>query len=149
MRLEEEIKQTKPISEYEKGVINIILTDSYLSSKLKDFLNEFGLTTQQYNILRILRGQYPNVSSNSLIKDRMLYRSADTSRLVNRLVESGFVERSRSEEDRRHVEIIISEEGLDLLAQIDEQIHRVESFLDNLKKSEVKELNRLLDKIRD
>jgi DNA-binding MarR family transcriptional regulator len=149
MRLEEEIKQTQPISEYEKGVINIMLTDHFLSSRLKEFLARFGLTTQQYNILRILRGQYPKPSSNNLIKDRMLFKNADTSRLVNRLAEKGYVERTQSEEDRRRVEILISQQGLDNLEQIDNQIDTIESLLDNLSQAEVTELNRLLDKIRE
>ncbi|MGM0588634.1 MAG: MarR family winged helix-turn-helix transcriptional regulator [Bacteroidota bacterium] len=149
MRLEEEIKQTQPISEYEKGVINIMLTDHFLSSRLKEFLARFGLTTQQYNILRILRGQYPKPSSNNLIKDRMLFKNADTSRLVNRLAEKGYVERTPSEEDRRRVEIRISQQGLDNLEQIDNQIDTIESLLDNLSLEEVTELNRLLDKVRE
>lgn len=149
MRLEEEIKQTKPISPYEKGVINLILTDHYLTSKLKNFLQQYDLTIQQYNILRILRGQYPDVCTNNLIDDRLLYKNADTSRLIDRLVKKSFVDRRQCKEDRRRVDILISDEGLQLLKKIDQNIDTVESFLQNLTADEVQELNRLLDKIRD
>jgi DNA-binding MarR family transcriptional regulator len=149
MRLEDEIKQTKPISPFEKGVINLILTDNYISSKLKSFLQEYDLTIQQYNVLRILRGQYPEACTNNLIKDRMLFKNADTSRLIDRLVDKSFVDRKQSEEDRRQVDILISDQGLELLQEIDQNVGRIESLLDNLNKTEVKQLNRLLDKIRD
>lgn len=140
---------THPTSPFEQGVINLLMTDNYISSKLKSFLDDFDVTTQQYNILRILRGQYPEPATNNEVKERMLYKSADTSRLVDRLYEKGLVTREQCPDDRRRVDICISEKGLQLLDHIDEEINEVEEFLGNLNESEVKELNRLLEKIRE
>lgn len=149
MSLEEEIKQTKEISAYEKGIVNILLTYYMVENKLSLILSEHNLTMQQYNILRILRGVYPGCYSNNEIRERMLHKSADATRLVDRLAEKDFVQRSQCKEDRRRVDISISSKGLKILADIDTIMPKIESIINNLDKKEVDQLNTLLEKMRE
>ena len=148
MSLKNEIKQTKKISAYEKGIVNILLTYYMVENKLTLILSEHNLTMQQYNILRILRGVYPGCYSNNEIKERMLHKSADATRLVDRLADKDFVKRSQCKEDRRRVEISISNKGLDILKDIDKVMPKIESIMSNLDQKEVKKLNTLLEKVR-
>ena len=148
MSLKNEIKQTKEISAYEKGIVNILLTYYMIENKLTLILSEHNLTMQQYNILRILRGVYPGCYSNNEIKERMLHKSADATRLVDRLAKKDFVQRSQCKEDRRRVEISISNKGLDILKDIDKLMPKIESIMSNLDQKEVKKLNTLLEKVR-
>jgi len=148
MKLQSEIKLTKEISEHEKGVLNMILTYNYIETRLVSLLGEYDLTMQQYNILRILRGVFPESYSNNEIKERMLHKNSDASRFIDRLVEKELAGRSRCQEDRRRVEISITNEGLSLLEQIDERRSEIENILRNLTQAEVEELNNLLEKVR-
>lgn len=93
MRLEDEIKQKSFRNEFHKLAVNIIYTHSWLMSKIIYMLSQYDITPQQYNILRILRGQFPSPASVSLLKSRMLDKMSDASRLVDRLVEKGLVEK--------------------------------------------------------
>lgn len=148
MKLEEEIKQSKFRSEYQKLAVNIFYTHGWLVSKHSDLMKSFGITTSQYNILRILRGQHPNSAPISLLKERMLDKMSDASRLVERLRTKGLLSRKICKEDRRRVNVLITTKGLSLLAKMDEYEKESESFLNKLSKSEAKELNNLLDKLR-
>ena len=146
--VEDAIKQTKPLNVHQKGLLNILLTHNFVSTKLQSFLDGFEITIPQYNVLRILRGQFPKNCSNSLIKERMLYKNTDVTRLMDRLVSKGLVNRIHSTKDRRCVELIISEQGQKILSKIDTKFDNVINILEALSETEVTTLNTLLDKIR-
>lgn len=147
-RLEQEIKQTKPLPEYQKSIINILLTHNYVSTKMQEFLDRFGITIPQFNVLRILRGQYPETCGNYLIKDRMLYKNTDVTRLIDRLVEKDLVNRVQGSQDRRRVEIVISEKGREVLSDIDRNMGEALGMISNLTEKEAATLNGLLEKLR-
>ncbi len=149
MKLEEEIKQNKKFkSEYHKLAVNIIYTHGWLINNQSSFLKKIGITGAQYNILRILRGQYPNPASINLLKERMLDKMPDASRLVERLKQKGLVEREICKEDRRKVEVKITQKGLKLLQDTDKLEEGIDQLFKELKLSEAKTLNDLLDKLR-
>ena len=148
MRLEEEIKQKSFKSEYQKLAVNILFTHGWLSSLQKKEFDDFGITTTQYNILRILRGQHPNPASINLLKDRMLDKMSDTSRLIERLRVKGLVDRQICSDDRRKSDVEITEKGLSLLNELDAIEKNIENKLANLSKKEAVVLNELLDKMR-
>lgn len=148
MRLEDEIKQESFRNEYHKLAVNILFTHGWLMNKIQQILSRFDLTPQQFNLLRILRGQYPSPASISLLKDRMLDKMSDASRLVDRLIQKGLVERKICESDRRKVDVVITKKGLKLLEKIDETDSEMDGYLQNLSESEAKKLNDLLDKLR-
>jgi DNA-binding MarR family transcriptional regulator len=148
MRLEDEIKQKEFKNEYQKSIVNIIYTFNWIESKFKDFFKTFDLTHQQFNILRILRGQHPQPCTINLLKDRMLDKMCDASRIVERLRVKSLLERRPSPHDRRSVDIIISDKGLKLLELIDNNIEPIHNTFGSLSQEEVKKLNDLLDKAR-
>jgi len=149
MEIEKEIKQNiKFSSEYHKLTVNILYTASWLGVEHATKLKPFGLTTQQFNILRILRGQLPNPATINMLIERMIDKSSNASRLVDRLQEKGFVKRCTSESDKRSVNVQITEKGLITLKQIDELALSFDESLKTLSKEEAQELNRLLDKLR-
>jgi DNA-binding MarR family transcriptional regulator len=149
MEIEKEIKQTvKFRSEYHKMAVNILYTASWLDQDHAKKLKPFGLTTQQFNILRILRGQHPNPATINMLIERMIDKSSNASRLVDRLSQKGFVQRCANEKDKRAVNVIITEKGLETLNVIDNNSALFESAFQNLSKHEAKELNLLLDKLR-
>lgn len=149
MGLSEDIKQREFKSEHHKALINIIYTYNHIINEMNVFFKEIDITRQQYNVLRILRGQYPNPCSINLIKERMLDKMSDASRIVQRLSSKGLVNRDPSDEDRRSVEVTISKEGLELLSSTDDKVHGFEHLLESLDESEAKQLNELLDKLRE
>jgi len=128
--------------------VNLIYTHSWLVSKIQAILSEFDITPQQFNILRILRGQHPSPASITLLKERMLDKMSDASRLVDRLIQKGLVERKVCTSDRRKVDVIITDKGLKLLEEIDKTNEETDSYLKNLTLNEAKKLNELLDKLR-
>lgn len=148
MGFEEDIKQTKKISEYQKGIANLVLTYNHVITQLETFIGEYDLTLPQYNILRILRGQHPQPSTNNLIKERIIHRNSDVTRIVDRLISKGLVDRSGCCDDRRKVDILISQEGLRILNEIDGRIEVIERLLSGLDSGEIVAFNKLLDKIR-
>jgi DNA-binding MarR family transcriptional regulator len=149
MRLEDEIKQKKPFnSEYNKMVVNLIYTYNWLEDSSKVFFEEFDITSQQFNILRILKGQQPNPSTINLLKDRMLDKMCDASRLVDRLLIKGLVERTKAASDKRAVDIHISKKGEALLSTISLKMPNYEKKFNTLSEQETKDLNNLLDKLR-
>lgn len=148
MRLEDDIKQKEFRSEYHKGIINVMYTFNWLDSHSTEFFKTYDLTTQQFNILRILRGQHPKPSTINLLKERMLDKMCDASRMVERLRKKDLVERKTSEVDRRSVDIVITKKGLDLLKKIDKALPEFENIMNHLTLEEVKKLNSLLDKMR-
>jgi DNA-binding MarR family transcriptional regulator len=148
MRLEEEIKQKEFKNEYAKSVINLIYTFNWLDAQTRDFMKKFDITSQQFNILRILRGQQPSPATINLLKERMLDKMCDASRMVERLKAKSLVERRVCEKDRRAVDIMITKKGLDLLSKIDKEMPDYENLMKNLSPAEIKQLNNLLDKLR-
>jgi DNA-binding MarR family transcriptional regulator len=148
MKIEDEIKQKQFKSEYQKAVINILFTSSWLNAANTKALRPYDITPQQFNILRILRGQFPNPATVSILQERMLDRMSNASRLVDKLKLKKLVERKECKKDRRQVDIVITEKGLTLLKDIDLSIKNFENILDEITPKEAEELNRILDKIR-
>ena len=148
MRIEDEIKQKKFRSENQKLIVNLLLTGSWISFKSYEMLKPFQLTTQQYNVLRILRGQYPEPATINLLIDRMMDKMSNASRIVDRLEKKKLVERKLKAEDRRCVDVLITEKGIKLLEKIGEREKEYENNLFNLTAKEAKLLNGLLDKLR-
>ena len=149
MRLEDEIRTRQFRSEQNKLTTNIIYTYNWLMTRNSKMFEKFGLTMQQYNILRIMRGQHPSTCTIQLLKDRMLDKQPDISRLLDRLHQKQLIERKPSSADRRRLDVLISQAGLDLLAEMDPEVMTLESGLDALTEEEFKEANRLLDRLRD
>jgi DNA-binding MarR family transcriptional regulator len=148
MEIGKEIKQSKFRNEHHKMVLNIIFTSGWLGAKHASTLKPWGISTQQYNILRILRGQLPNPATVNLLIDRMLDKNSNASRLVEKLRLKKLVQRAVCAEDRRAVNVIITQKGLDLLAEIDKQEMTFLKEFKNLSDKEAEQLNILLDKLR-
>ena len=148
MSLEDEIKG-RFRNEYHKGLINLNFTVRQLSYEFYQSLKVHGIAEQQYNVLRILRGFRSSLPiSIGFIKERMLDRDSDVSRIVDRLYEKGLVTRKENPDDRRQKSVEITENGLAILDRMFECEKKADTLLNNLSMDEVKELNRLLDKIR-
>ncbi|PTR01323.1 DNA-binding MarR family transcriptional regulator [Mucilaginibacter yixingensis] len=149
MKIEEAIQQnTKFEDNYHKVIVNINYTYSWISNVSREVFERYNLTSQQFNILRILRGQYPNPATVNLLKERMIDKMSDASRIVDRLVQKGMVSRCTNNKDRRAVDIRISEEGLKILAIMDQEFKASDLFKDNLTEEEAGLLSDLLDKLR-
>ena len=148
MGIAEEIKQEKFKSEYSKAIVNIIYTNSWLQQKHLSVFKSFGLTTPQFNILRILRGQHPEPATVNLLIDRMLDKSSNASRIVDRLEEKEFVKRVQCKNDRRAVDVYITEKELNILPKLDVVLDDLQSNSTKLTEEESKVLNDLLDKMR-
>lgn len=149
MKLEEEIKQKNFRNEYQKLAVNLFFTNGWLANNFSNIFKQFDLTINQFNVLRILRGQYPNSASVNLLKERMLDKMSDASRLVERLRTKGLVERSVCPNDRRKVDVVITKKGLEILKACDELDSEFDKLLHNLSMEEAKTLNELLDKLRN
>ena len=128
--------------------VNILFTNNWLLEHTEKPLKEKGITGQQFNILRILRGQFPNPASVNLLKERMLDKMSDVSRLVERLRKKGLVSRKECESDRRLTDVLITTKGLSLLKYFDERNEEEEKLLNRLSGKEAAILNDLLDKLR-
>ncbi|HEY4288946.1 MAG TPA: family 10 glycosylhydrolase [Puia sp.] len=148
MALENEINQRKFRTEYQKARINIIYTSNWLSAQVSSYFDESDITPQQFNILRILRGEGKALSTMQ-IRQRMLDKMSDTSRIVDRLVKKGLVKKSPNAEDRRLVDVVITLKGKKLLEKIDPFEDEADKFMSSLSEEETKTLNSLLDKLRN
>src|SRR5258708_28246728 len=144
MKIDEEIQSTNFEDEYHKAVINISYTYSWLNNSFRCQFEKHNLTNQQFNVLRILRGQYPNPATVNLIKERMLDKMSDASRIVDRLVQKGLVSRCTNNKDRRAVDIHISDIGLDILSTMDVEFKAKEILQNNLTEEEAGKLSNLL-----
>lgn len=149
MSLENDIQQKSFRSEYQKALLNIIYTHNYLNNIVNEFFKDYSITRQQYNVMRIIKGQSPKAASIQLIRDRMLDKMSDASRIVERLRIKNLVRREASPEDKRTVHITITDDGIRLLETIETRIEEVESSLRKLSVEEAAQLNKLLDKIRE
>jgi DNA-binding MarR family transcriptional regulator len=149
MSIEKDIKQNHFKSPYSKAVVNIVYTNSWLTSLQMEIFKPFDLTLQQYNVLRILRGHYPKPITVIAIIERMLDKMSNASRLVDKLLAKELVERRVCPDDRRAVDVLITQKGLDLLEEIDILQHKWEEHLHGLTESEALLLSNLLDKLRE
>jgi DNA-binding MarR family transcriptional regulator len=148
MTIEQTIQQPNFKSPYSKAIVNVIYTNSWLQSLQAEVFKPFDLTPQQYNVLRILRGQYPNPITVVAIIERMLDKMSNASRLVDKLLAKELVVRRLCPSDRRAVDVTITEKGLALLVDIDVIQHKWEKRFHGLSESEVLLLSELLDKMR-
>lgn len=146
--IEEELKQKKFDNEFEKAAVNILFTSSWLYNINTARFKKHGLTTEQYNVLRILRGSAPKPLMLSEITCRMIDKSSNATRLVEKLRLKGLLGRELCPNNRRQVEIVITKEGLHLLTKIDKERDEWIMQLKGITKAEAQELNRLLDKLR-
>lgn len=149
MGLAEDIKQEKFISHHQKALINIIYTNNWISEKMRDVLGPEGLTPQQFNVLRILRGSDPDPLSTLQIRERMLDKMSDTSRIVDRLISKGLAAKKTCRLDKRLVDISITELGLSVLKKLDSKSRQLQGLLSNLSEGEAAQLSDMLDKIRE
>ena len=146
--LEKEIHQREFRNEYQKVLINIIHTNNYLVGKMNNVLKPYDITRQQYNVLRILRGQHPAHITVLEIRERMLDKMSDASRIVERLRRKELVNRAFGSRDKRSVEVTITEAGLALLARMEDDVNSLEKLFKHINVEEAMVLNESLDKIR-
>jgi DNA-binding MarR family transcriptional regulator len=149
MELEKEIDQKHFHSVYHKLIINVLYTGKWLDYNHSQLFKQFGLTGQQYNILRILRGAAPKPATVQYLTDRMLDKSSNASRLVDKLEEKGWASRTICEHNRRAVDVAITEAGLALLSRMDGSLKEENMLSGCLTEAEAESLNNLLDKLRD
>lgn len=148
MGIEKDINQLRKFrNEHHKCVVNLIFTYSWVTEKLKQYLEAEDLTLQQYNILRILRGNNAPLSTLQ-IRDRMLDKMSDTSRIVDRLVLKKLAKKTVSKKDKRLVDVVITARGKSILARLDTSQQMIDNVVHNLTEADAKVLNGLLDKIR-
>lgn len=148
MGIEKEIQQQSFRNEYQKATVNILFTANWLNEKVRLFLEAEDITPQQYNILRILRGG-KNPLSTMQIRERMLDKMSDTSRIVERMLKKGLVEKKICPTDKRLVDVTISRKGLQVLEKLDARNDQLDKILKGLSGEEANQLNSLLDKMRE
>jgi DNA-binding MarR family transcriptional regulator len=148
MEIEKEIYNRKFENSHQKAVVNLLYTYGWITNLLRLLLNKHNVTLQQYNILRILRGHHPNPATINILKERMLDKMSDASRIVERLVQKDLVIRCVSDKDRRAVDILISQNGLDILQKLDAEISLKAMLSNNISEDEASTLSGLLDKMR-
>lgn len=148
MEIEKEIYNRKFENSHQKAVVNLLYTYGWITNLLRLLLNKHNVTLQQYNILRILRVQHPNPATINILKERMLDKMSDASRIVERLVQKDLVIRCVSDKDRRAVDILISQNGLDILQKLDTEISLKAMLSNNISEEEASTLSGLLDKMR-
>ena len=148
MGIEQDIQQTRFRNNFQKAAVNLLYTSGWLRDQMKMIFDREDITAQQVNMLRILRGSFPAPLSTLQIRDRMLEKMSDTSRLVDRLVTKGLVKKITSETDRRLVDVLITEKGKKLLTRLDACDTEMDAIFSNLNEQEAAQLSQLLDKIR-
>lgn len=148
MRLEDEIKQKIPFrTAKERAMVNLLFTTNWMVGLQKQTFKPYGITLQQFNVLRILRGQHPEPISTSDIRERMLDRMSDVSRIVDRLVRKELVERKTCKADKRLVDVVITSQGLALLTETDPKID-MQNFALGISEEQAEQLNDILDQLR-
>ena len=148
MKLEEAIKTDRFESETHKATLNIMYTAYWLKTHVSGVLKEYGITTEQFNVLRILKGKHPEQMCVKEIGSRMIEKSSNVPRIVDRLVEKKLVKRTASKEDKRETIISLTEKGLSLLLAISNLVERVTREISGIDESDAKKLNELLEKLR-
>ncbi|MEL7120399.1 MAG: MarR family transcriptional regulator [Bacteroidota bacterium] len=149
MGIQNDIKQTRPFrNEHHEALVNLIYTYHWLVNQIKQSLKPYGITLQQYNVLRILRGAGKPLSTSD-IRERLLDKMSDTSRMVDRLDQKGLVCRKTCDHDKRLVDISLTDQGREVLNQLDHVNDKMDNILGALSNEEAKVLSELLDKARD
>jgi hypothetical protein len=148
MSIEQDIQQKKFRNERQKAVINLLYTVGWIKDQNRSVFDSEDITAQQFNILRILRGSHPKPLSTQAIRERMLEKMSDTSRIVDRLIVKGLVKKVTCKTDRRLVDVQITEKGKKLLERIDLREDELDEVIKGLTEKEAHQLNSLLDKIR-
>lgn len=148
MRLEDEIKVKKFHNQRHKATINILFTGNWINDILEKRAGQQQITIQQFNVLRILRGQYPTPATNRMVKERMIDKMPDVSRIMDRLVAKGLVSRSQNLEDRRAVDVVITEKGMEVLGELDQSMLMMDILEKHISEEECQLLNDLLEKLR-
>src|SRR5689334_19472830 len=148
MGIEDDIQQVTFQSARQKAMLNVLYTYGWIIERVKNFLADEDITHQQFNILRILRGSHPKPLSTLQIRERMLDKMSDTSRIVDRLVVKGLVKKTICPADKRLVDVTISDKGQKLLKKIDAESDHITEVMGNLSEKEAEDLSRLLDKLR-
>ncbi len=148
MGIQEEIQQSKFTDEIQKLMINQLYTGKWITNIISKQLKPYGSTMQQYNVLRILRGQGQKSISVNAISERMIDKMSNVSRLIDKLVDKKLAERKVNRVDRRQVDIVISEKGLKMVKEIASKEPELKANFSNISEEEAKKLNELLDKLR-
>lgn len=148
MKIEEAIKQKEFNTVQEKAWINMLYTFNQLTDRSNQVFKQFGLTKQQYNVLRILRGRSDKMTCCAEVKEVMLDKNPDLTRLCDRLLAKNLIKREINENNRREIGLAITEEGLKLLDKIQPELDKHSRFLDNLSDNEATQFSDLLDKLR-
>ena len=150
MKIEDVIKSTVPMEDSKKIILNIMYTQNILAEKFNELLKPYDISGEQYNVLRILRGQKGNPANMCVIQERMLAKTSNTTRLVDKLLLKEFVTREVCPENRRKIEVSITPKGLDVLKELDPKVTaHEESFSKNLNADEIVLLDQLLEKYRN
>ena len=149
MGIDKDIQQAKFRNSRQKAGINLIYTLAWMKEKTKEIFDSEDITSQQFNILRILRGSFPEPLSTLQIRERMLEKMSDTSRIVDRLITKGLVKKLTCKDDRRLVDVIITDKGKKMLERLDARQDEIDNVLGNLSEKDANILSDLLDKIRD
>lgn len=149
MRIEEVIKSTVALDDAKKVILNIMYTQNVISDKFNEILKPYDLSGEQYNVLRILRGQKGNPANMCVIQERMIAKNSNTTRLIDKLLLKDFVTREVCPDNRRKIEVAITQKGLTVLTELDPKVKEHEQlFAANLTQEELEQLNTLLEKYR-
>lgn len=150
MKIEEALKSNVEMENSKKVVLNIIYTQNIINESMSEILKPYDLSGEQYNVLRILRGQKGSPANMCIIQERMLAKTSNTTRLVDKLLLKKFVTREVCPENRRKIEVLITQNGLDALSELDPKVIEHENkFAKNLTNIELEQLNNLLEKFRN
>ena len=149
MHIEQALKQKKFKNEFHKLRVNLLFSAGWLTNEIKGFLSPYGITQKQFNILRILRGQYPDDTGMTImdIRDRMVDKMSDASRIVDRIYKKDYIGKKPCIKDKRHTRVWITEKGMELLAKIDTQVSQMDAIF-NLSEEQAQTLNCMLEEMR-
>jgi len=149
MKIEDIIKTTSPMAIAKKTMLNILYTQNVISEKFNEVLKSHDLSPEQFNVLRILKGQNGNPTNMCVIQERMVAKTSNTTRLVDKLLLKELVTREICPDNRRKMEIAITQKGLNLLLEVNPKVDKHETiFAQNLSQEELEQLNTLLEKLR-
>jgi MarR family transcriptional regulator, 2-MHQ and catechol-resistance regulon repressor len=149
VKIEEELKSSKFGSSKHKAIVNVMFTEVWINNRLRAVFKNYKITPQQYNVLRILRGAYPEFMNPKAIKDVMIDKNPDLTRLCDRLLSMGLIDRCINTENKRMMDIQINQKGLEMLEKMEPPIKNIENNLIGLTEEEAETLSQLLDKLRD
>jgi len=149
MKIEDIIKSTVPLEIAKKVILNFTYSQNVIGDKFHEILKPYDISREQYNVLRILRGQKGCPANMCVIQERMLAKNSNTTRLIDKLLLKKYVTREVCPENRRKIEVLITQKGLDILTELDPKVEEHEQlFANNLNQEELEQLNHLLEKYR-